>query len=61
MVERFNFRISEVVNQTRFALRAELATTLKSYLKTYNHRIPQRSLDYLGGVKPEVQRLTEYC
>uniref|UniRef100_UPI001C560887 integrase core domain-containing protein n=1 Tax=Janthinobacterium sp. UMAB-56 TaxID=1365361 RepID=UPI001C560887 len=45
MVERFNGRISEVVNQTRFASRAELESTLRNYLKIYNHNIPQRALD----------------
>jgi transposase InsO family protein len=51
MVERFNGRISEVVNQTRFASRAELEATLKNYLKTYNHQIPQRALDHLSPVQ----------
>ena len=45
MVERFNGRVSEVVNQTRFASRAELESTLRNYLKIYNHNIPQRALD----------------
>ena len=46
MVERFNGRISEIVNQTRFASAAELETTLRNYLKIYNHNIPQRALDH---------------
>ena len=45
MVQRFNGRISEVVNQTRFASRAELESTLLNYLNIYNHSIPQRALD----------------
>ena len=45
MVERFNGRISEVVNQTRFGSRVELESTLRNYLKIYNHNIPQRALD----------------
>ena len=45
MVERFNGRISEVVNQTRFTSRAELELTLRNYLKIYNHNIPQRALN----------------
>ena len=45
MVERFNCRISEVVNQTHFASKAELESTLRNYLKIYNHNIPQRALD----------------
>lgn len=51
MVERFNGRISEVVNQTRFASAAELETTLDRYLKTYNHLIPQRALNHLSPVQ----------
>ena len=46
MVERFNGRISEIVNQTRFASAAELDKTLKDYLSTYNHHIPQRALKH---------------
>jgi hypothetical protein len=46
MVERFNGRISEIVNQTRFASAAELESTLRSYQKIYNHNIPQRALNH---------------
>ena len=46
MVERFNGRISEIVNQTRFGSAAELESTLRSYLKIYNHNIPQRALKH---------------
>ena len=46
MVERFNGRISGLVAQTRFASAAELDTTLKLYLSTYNHSIPQRALHH---------------
>lgn len=45
MVERFNGRISELIRQTHFANAAELETTLYSYLKLYNHHIPQRAID----------------
>lgn len=45
MVERVNGRICEVVNQTRFASKAELESTLRNYLKIYHHNIPQRALD----------------
>lgn len=51
MVERFNGRISEVVRQTRFTSAAELEATLSNYVKTYNHRIPQRALDHLSPVQ----------
>jgi transposase InsO family protein len=46
MVERFNGRISEIINQTRFASSIELETTLRNYLKIYNHSIPQRALKH---------------
>ena len=51
MVERFNGRISEVVSQTRFTSAAELEATLTNYVKTYNHRIPQRALNHLSPVQ----------
>jgi transposase InsO family protein len=46
MVERFNGRISEIVNQTRFGSAAELESTLRNYLKIYNNNIPQRALKH---------------
>jgi hypothetical protein len=46
MVERFNGRIADLVKQTRFASAADLETTLQHYLSTYNHHIPQRSLNH---------------
>ncbi|WP_305825853.1 integrase core domain-containing protein, partial [Massilia brevitalea] len=45
MVERFNGRINELLQQTRFDSRADLQTTLMNYLKLYNYHIPQRALD----------------
>ena len=51
MVERFNGRLSELVSQTRFASAAELEATLDNYVKTYNHRIPQRALNHLSPVQ----------
>jgi hypothetical protein len=45
MVERFNGRINELLQQTRFDSEADLETTLLNYLKLYNHHIPQRALD----------------
>jgi hypothetical protein len=44
MVERFNGRISELIEQTRFDSRADLEATLLNYLKLYNHHIPQRAI-----------------
>ena len=46
MVERFNGRISDVVNQTRFGSAFELESTLRNYVKIYNHSIPQRALKH---------------
>ena len=46
MVERFNGRISEIVNQTRFGSAAELESTLRNYAKIYNHNVPQRALNH---------------
>ena len=51
MVERFNARISEVVNQTRFESAADLEATLNQYVKTYNHLIPQRALKHISPVQ----------
>lgn len=45
MVERFNGRINELLQQTRFDSRADLQATLMNYLKLYNHHIAQRALD----------------
>ena len=51
MVERFNGRISEIVNQTRFGCAAELESTLQNYVKIYNHNIPQRALNHQTPVE----------
>jgi transposase InsO family protein len=51
MVERFNARISEVVNQTRFTSAADLESTLNQYVKTYNHLVPQRALKHISPVQ----------
>lgn len=56
MVERFNGRISDIVNQTRFGSRAELESTLRNYVKIYNHSIPQRALKH----KTPIQALKEW-
>ena len=45
MVERFNSRINELLQLTRFDSHADLQTTLMNYLKLYNHHIPQHALD----------------
>jgi len=46
MVERFNGRISELVQQTRFRSSRELEATLMRYAEAYNHHIPQRALNH---------------
>ncbi|MEN9657779.1 MAG: hypothetical protein RL571_1244 [Pseudomonadota bacterium] len=46
MVEPFNGRMSEVIQQTRFASLAELKATMENYLKIYNDHIPQKALDH---------------
>ncbi|MGV7206216.1 integrase core domain-containing protein, partial [Oxalobacteraceae bacterium A2-2] len=53
MVERFNGRINELLQQTRFDSQAELETTLRNYLQLYNHHIPQRAI----GSKTPIQAL----
>jgi Integrase core domain len=45
MVERFNGRINELLQQTRFDSAVDLEQTLLNYLKLYNHYIPQRAID----------------
>lgn len=56
MVERFNGRINELLQQTRFDSRMDLQTTLANYLKLYNHHIPQRAI----GTRTPVQALKEW-
>ena len=51
MFERFVGRISELVNQTRFASAAELESTLMNYQNTYHHHIPQRALNHLSPIE----------
>ncbi len=46
MVERFNGRVSDIVKQTRFGSATELESTLRNYVKIYNHNIPQRALKH---------------
>jgi transposase InsO family protein len=56
MVERFNGRINELLQQTRFDSRADLEKTLISYLKLYNHHIPQRAI----GTRTPIQALKDW-
>jgi len=50
MVERFNMRINERLQQTRFDCRADLETTLMNRLKLYNRHIPQRAIDSKNSI-----------
>ncbi|MDR2259545.1 MAG: integrase core domain-containing protein, partial [Azoarcus sp.] len=50
MVERFNGRISELCQQTRFKSAAELEQTLKDYLLAYNHFIPQQTIEHQSPI-----------
>jgi transposase InsO family protein len=51
MVERFNGRISEIVQQTRFASAAELDATLNNYAQVYNYHIPQKALGHIAPIQ----------
>ena len=51
MVERFNGRISDIVNQTSLGSAVELESTLRNYVKIYNHNIPQRALKHQTPVQ----------
>ena len=56
MIERFNGRISEVLNTTRFRSGEQLHETLTRYVSVYNHHIPQRALSHVSPIK----KLKEY-
>ena len=54
MVERFNGRISDVLNTHRFDSLEDLETTLKRYNWLYNHHINQKALHHrspIGAMK----------
>lgn len=51
MVERFNGRIEEVIDQTRFSSGAELKKTLQRYCQLYNNHIPQKNLGHITPVQ----------
>jgi transposase InsO family protein len=56
VVERFNGRFAELLQQTRFDSAADLEQTLLNYWKLYNHHIPQRAI----GSKTPVQPLKKW-
>ena len=43
MVERFNGRVSDLLNTTRFGSREQPATTIAQYAVLYNQHIPQKA------------------
>jgi hypothetical protein len=51
MVERFNGRIAEILNTTRFRSGEHLRDTLKRYVKLYNQQIPQRALKHSAPIE----------
>jgi transposase InsO family protein len=56
MVERFNGRTNELLQQTRFDSRADLEKILLRYLKLYNHHIPRRAI----GTRTPIQALKDW-
>lgn len=51
MIERFNGRVSEVLNTTRFRSGEHLRDTLSRYVRVYNYHIPQRALKHLTPIE----------
>jgi hypothetical protein len=51
MVERFNGRIKEVVQQTRFESARQLEETMTMYLYVYKSNIPQRNLGHITPIE----------
>jgi len=51
MVESFNGRISDTVNQTRFGSADKLESTQRNYVNIYNHNIPQRDLKHQTSIQ----------
>ena len=51
MVGRFNGRISDIVDQTRFMSATEMDDTLRHHLSTYNHLIAQRALTHQTPIR----------
>ncbi|XOF34092.1 MAG: IS481 family transposase [Candidatus Electrothrix sp. YB6] len=51
MVERFNGRSKEVVQQTKFESSRQLKEILLQYLRIYNHHIPQKNPGHITPVE----------
>ena len=50
MVERFNGRISRIIQSTRFASKAELEQAIQCYLRTYNYHVPQKNIGHITPI-----------
>jgi hypothetical protein len=50
MVEPFNWRISEIVQQISFSSAQDLQLTLEKYLKLYNQHVPQKALEHITQI-----------
>lgn len=50
MIERFNGRIADILNTTRFRSGEHLHDTLTRYVKLYNQHIPQRALQHSAPI-----------
>lgn len=59
MVERFNGRIAQILKTTRFKSSQELAETLKNYLHSYNHLLPQKAIGYIPPMQALAQQLNQ--
>ena len=55
MVERFNGRIAEVLQTTRFQSGEQLSETITRYVKLYNQHIPQRALGHVAPTQSLIQ------
>ena len=51
MVERFNGRIAEILQTTRFDSSKDLRQTLLNYRDVYNHHIPQKTLGHITPIQ----------
>lgn len=51
MVERFNGRIEEILDQTRFISRCHLKDSLLKYSQLYNHHISQKMLGHVTPIQ----------
>jgi len=56
MVERFNSRINELLQKTRFDSRADLEKTLFICFKLYSHNIPQHPI----GIRTPIQAIKDW-